>query len=433
MAAMQYPRPGEPIVPRLLRPLVMERRPVTRPDLDTEMLSRFDLGAEVWKRLSPEVCRRLSMLVVDRVQTRVHMLPELTRNCPLPDPGTALTLPIERRTANTIRRGLRMPASAGPWTVERYLGLRRFGGRALVDLLAAVEAHIPAAPVIVEQTPILPIAGDFPSERAFDQALTLITHSLPISEEQAKVELVRAGVVARPVDLGQLARTAVDLGRNAPFHIIDVGGTRMIVRLSDVSTARASYRIAVRAVQGWGTAPIRAVVARLRVVVQAVVEASFVERLLVGIAGFRWLDREDGWFWFAQGRNPLLNDLRKVFSVATRLPFGRLWTALFRTRSGPAASNEAIQQICAAVPGTRIAGGEVTIDRPFDRATHLSEVELRIARLLETTPDGASDAQIRRMAHKVGLPWTPVWRLLRCSPVVERSPNGLYRLLGSTG
>ena len=305
---MQYPRPGEPIVPRLLRPLVMERRPVTRPDLDTEMLSHFDLGSEAWNRLPPEVLRRLSMLVVDRVQTRVHMLPELARNCPLPDPRTALTLPIERRTANTIRRGLRMPPSSGPWTVERYLGLRRFGGRALVDLLAAVEAHVAApSPAIVDATPTSgpSPAGDFPTERALDQALTLITRSLPISEAQAKVELVRAGLVARPIDLGQLARLAVELGRNAPFHIIDVGGSRMIVRLSDVTAARASYRIAVRAVQGWGTAPIRAVVARLRVVVQTVVEASFVERLLVGIAGFRWLDRQDGWFWFTQGRNPL--------------------------------------------------------------------------------------------------------------------------------
>ena len=142
---MRYPRHGEPIVPRLLRPLVIERRPSSHSDGDNELLSRFDLGPEAWSLLPAETCRRLSMLVVDRVQTRVEALPEQALKMPLPDPDEALKLPIEGRTANTLRRECRRGA-AGPWTVERYLGLRRFGGRALVDLLAAMEAAGVAAP-----------------------------------------------------------------------------------------------------------------------------------------------------------------------------------------------------------------------------------------------------------------------------------------------
>jgi hypothetical protein len=36
------------------------------------------------------------------------------------------------------------------------------------------------------------------------------------------------------------------------------------------------------------------------------------------------------------------------------------------------------------------------------------------------------------MSRAVGVPWTTVWRLLRSSPVFEKSPAGLYRLIGST-
>src|SRR5262249_43254529 len=142
---VRYPRKGEAIVPRLLRPLVIERRPAPRSDPDRDMLARLDLGPEAWARLSPATCERLSMLVVDRVQTRIHLLPEFALPHPLPGRRVALSLPLERHTANTIRRTLRT-RGAGPWTVARYLALPRFGGRALVDLLAAVEAREAVAP-----------------------------------------------------------------------------------------------------------------------------------------------------------------------------------------------------------------------------------------------------------------------------------------------
>jgi hypothetical protein len=425
---MRYPRHGEPIVPRLLRPLVIERRLVALADPENEMLTQLDLGPGAWSRLSAETCQRLAMLVVDRVQTRVGALPALTRSTLLPGPEAALALPIERRTANTLRRELRRGAD-GPWTLDRYLAIRRFGGRALVDLLAALEA---SGQLGLEPLAPGPAAvGALPAERRLDAALAFVARQLPLSEEHAQQELLAQGLIDRDVDLAHLAHTAVRLGRNAPFHIIDVGGTRVIVRLADVTAARASYRIALRTVQGWGTATIRAVASQVRAAVHAVVDASFVERMLVGISAFRWLDRRDGWFWFAQGRNPLVSDLRKIFSVAPRLPLARLWAALFRTRLGPPPSPEAIRTLCATIPEARVGHDLVSVERLFDRSAHLNQAENQVARLLEASPAGVSDSQIRKMVRGAGLPWTTVWRLLRCSPVFEKSPAGLYHLIGS--
>src|SRR5262249_39519252 len=102
---MNYPRPGEPIVPRLLRPLVIDRRPSPVPlDSDTELLARDELSASAWGRLMPETCRRVSLLVIDRVQTRLRSLPDAIRDTVLLPPEAALALPIERRTSNTLRR-----------------------------------------------------------------------------------------------------------------------------------------------------------------------------------------------------------------------------------------------------------------------------------------------------------------------------------------
>src|SRR5262245_6479523 len=175
---MNYPRDGEPIVPRLLRPLVLERHPGSlTADPDSELIARDDLGADAWSRLPPEVCRRVSLLVVDRVQTRLRALPEMIRETLLPSPEAAFALPLERRTINTLRRAGGWRGDGGPWTVGRYIAIRRFGGRALVDLLAAFEARAGVSLPTVTNSGLA-------DDRALHRVLLGISRRLPIAETQ---------------------------------------------------------------------------------------------------------------------------------------------------------------------------------------------------------------------------------------------------------
>jgi hypothetical protein len=426
---LPYPRPGEPIVPHLLRPLVLDRRPAPR-TAEGELLALVELGPRAWGRLPALTCQRLGLLVIDRVQTRLGTLPAFARRAPLPDPRTALTLPLERRTANTLRRELaehdRDPP--GPWTVERYLAIRRFGGRALVDLLAAVEAR--GGMVSRELAPGASPPSDVPTEQALHDLLVRVTRQLPLSEADAQAAVVReAGTKAAP-ELSDLVRTAVRLGNDVPFRALDLGGTRMLVRPSELTLAQTTYRLAARAVQGWGAVTVGAVTAQLHAAIPTGVSAAFVERLMIGIATFRWLDREAGWFWLLQPSNPLLAGVRKVLSVVPRLPLERLRAALLRARQGVTLSLEALRQICLAVPGTWITDGVVATAR--HDVVALSEAEQRLVKILRAArPTGIPDTRLRPMVRAVGLPWTPVLRLLHCSPLVERAPDGRFQLVGS--
>jgi hypothetical protein len=62
---------------------------------------------------------------------------------------------------------------------------------------------------------------------------------------------------------------------------------------------------------------------------------------------------------------------------------------------------------------------------------HLNEGETRLVRFLESAGGGLTDAQLRWLVREIGLAWTPIWRLLRSSPLFEQSPEGLFRLVGS--
>ena len=422
---MNYPRPGEPIVPRLLRPLVVERRPIAFPvDPDTELLARDDLGAGVWGRLSPDVCRRVSLLVVDRVQTRMRSLPDVIRDTPLPAPDAALALPLERRTSNTLRRALAVRGGGAPWTVGRYLKIRRFGGRALVDLLAAIEAH---GETVVPSAAHPGAAAD----RKLHESLLMIARQVPIAEDRLDLADQGGSRAARPFDVNRLLRSAAQLGHELSFRVIVLGGTRVVVRLCDLSAAHAIYRIAVRTVRVLGAATIDGITAQVRATTHSSIDAAFTERLLSGLSAFRWLDRDAGWFWFEQRSNPLVANMRKVLSVVTRLPVARLAGVLFRNRTGPRPSREFVQGLCRAVPEVRVADGMVTVEKPLDRRAHLDEQESRLVRFLEAAGRGLSGAQLRWLVREIGLAWTPIWRLLRSSPLFEQSHDGLFRLVGS--
>lgn len=423
---MNYPRHGEPIVPHLLRPLVLERHPSGLPsDRDNDLIARDELGADAWRRLPVEVCRRVGLVVVDRVQTRLRSLPQPIRDTLLPSPEAALALPIERRTINTLRRAGALRTDE-PWTVGRYLSIRRFGGRALVDLLSAFEAR---AGVVLPNLANVGLTDD----RALKRLLLTIAQRLPIAEHLLELNRRPGGRPSDQIDVTSLLKSAAQLGQEFSFRVIDLGGTRVVVHLRDLTVARAAYRIAVRTLRTVGAATTDGIAGQVRATTRSTIDANFVAGLLSGLPAFRWLDREGGWFWFDQRSNPLLANLRKVLSVVPRLPLLRLASVLFRTRAGPRPSSIVVQGLCRAMPEVRVADGMVIVEKAFDRRAHLNEEESRVVRLLETARSGLSDAQLRWLVRDVGLPWTPIWRLLRSSPLFEQSPEGLFRLVGSSG
>ena len=313
-----YPRGGEPIVPRLLREVVIDRHAPS----DLSEIAR--LGSEAWLRYSTETCRRIAVSVVDRVQTRLEGLPERILVTPLPDPTIMLSCRLEPRTANTLRRALTAGGARGSWTLGRYVGLPRFGGRAVVDLLTAVEAHggRTEAPAEIR------------AKREMDVAVAFVTRNLPISERRVREQLgdLRSAPGA-PTCLAELARACVRRGQDVPFRVVELGGVGIAVGLSEVTAARTAYRIAARAVAGWGAASTHAIGAQIRMVSGHTVDAAFVERVLSEIESFRWIDRRTGWFWFVGPTKPLQANVRRILAAKPGISNARLLRTLRRVGS----------------------------------------------------------------------------------------------------
>jgi hypothetical protein len=422
-----YPRPGEPLAPRLLRSLFDE---VTA-ELDPEVAPLFRDGAEIWRRLTPAAGAELGQLFVRRVQGRLASAPRTLLDTALPPPAVVLAhLPLERRTRNTLRRCSDDEAQAPDWTVERYLRIPRFGARALVDILAALDARALGAPLAV--APAAPLAAPRPSEGVLQRAIAIVTRRLPISQDQANQELTRAGLLTHPIDLADLAHATARAGRDPPFRVLDIAGARIAVGPAQMTAAGAAYAIASRAVYNWGATTVRGVSHQVCVVLSLVISAVFVERLLTAVSSFEWLDREGGWFWFTGRPNRLLGDLRKVFAVATRVPLARLWQALTRAGVGPEPPPPPVLgRICATIPGAAVAGDVVVVGPPLAAAAQLSPAESRLVQILrESGPVPAAD--LRRLGHAAGLSRPTLRRLMRASPLLERLPDRSFSLVGTS-
>ena len=356
------------------------------------------------------------MAVVDRVQTRLQGLPAHILDASLPDPATALTFRVERRTANTLRRAIKDGAE-GPWTLKRYLKVPRFGGRAVVDLLAAAEANGGGVN-----------AREIVAERIYDRALTIVARQLPISEKRVNEDLLACGAPT-PFDLRELVRSTVGRGQVALFHVLEIGGARIALRLSQLSAARAAYQVAVRSIQSWGATTIPSVAALVEPAPGSESTDAFVEQVLVDLPAFRWIDRSNRWFWFVGRPNPLLDDLRRILSVTSRLPVARLWSALFHVRPGGAPAPETLGRICCEIPGARIAAGELIFDGRFDRSVYLTETENRLVTTLEAAGGTLPLAELRRAIQAMGLSWTPASHSVRKSPLFTTTADGIVRLL----
>ncbi len=306
--AAKYPRPGEPIVPRLLQEIVFDRYPSTDPGA-ANLYRVAQAGAGAWKRSTAEICRQVAMKVIDRVQSRLQQLPEAVRTAPLADPGTALSYGIERRTFNTLRRAISAGGVDGPWTLGRYLTIPRFGGRAVVDLLAAMEAH---------EGQLARRVGSL-ADRQLEEKVAFIVRNLPISEARVRASARNMPVSdGSKVDLVRLARTWVQRGNSVPFRVVSIGGLRIAVRTSQVTAARVAYRTAARAVAFGGSASVVDITTQLIGVAGVTVEATFVERLFANLVTFHWVDRAAGVFWFAAKPAPFSVAVRRALSTARR-------------------------------------------------------------------------------------------------------------------
>ncbi len=155
----RYPRRGQRIAPETLRPLLNVPIPDGRVGGGTLLC---DLDETAWERFGEKTCRKLAETVVKRLVSQQNPLRARFAKTRMPQiqgqPGPVV-IQVEPRTFNCLKKAGRTSTAEqlAALTFNDVLNFPSFGVKCLVDLLTALEAHLPS---VYKQTPDVTAAAN---------------------------------------------------------------------------------------------------------------------------------------------------------------------------------------------------------------------------------------------------------------------------------
>jgi uncharacterized membrane protein len=309
------------------------------------------------------------------------------------------------------------------WRIRDLIGAARLGPTALVDLLAAREenqrsatpalAYLPAAvsPRGLERvsTPIASRLADFAA---------LVRGRLPLRPDELGDLLISSGLSAARLTVDEVLRLFRDWQLPVPFRTVRRGGAAVLVPPASLASAEALVTTASHLVFHWGLCTLNSVVGRIRSLALADLGAGAAARVLASIPRFRWLDEPSGWFSFVGYSSRVRIAIRKVFSVASRVPLRDLSAALGkRVKALATAPRAAVESYLSEIAGCEIEGDWVKPRASLIPAP-LAGTERAIVEVFRHSGGRVTREVLRRDALAAGVKLAAVRHFIRTSPLV---------------
>ncbi|HET6149416.1 MAG TPA: hypothetical protein VFH68_17910 [Polyangia bacterium] len=382
----------------------------------------------------PVARARAAAEIVRWVGRPLRRLPAEVLDAPIPPPDVILrSWTLGPRTRGALAR-LGTAGGFRSWRVRDLIGAAGLGPAGFVDLLAAREEEarvptprLPAAPAIVTARGVDPVSTPIASRLA-DFAL-LLRGRLPLRPEELGDLLIAAGLSARHLTVDDVIRLFREWQLPIPFRTVRRSGATVLVPPASLASAEALVTTASQLVFHWGLCSLNSVVGRIRSLALADLGAGAAARVLASIPRFRWLDERSGWFSFAGTSSRVRIAIRKVFSVASRVPLRDLSAALAKRVKALATAPRA----AVAAYLSEIAGCAIERDWVSPRASlvpaPLRGNERAIVDVFQRSGGRLTREILRRGALASGVNLAAVRHFIRTSPLVIARARDL-RLVG---
>jgi hypothetical protein len=263
-----------------------------------------------------------------------------------------------------------------------------------------------------------------------DRALQSAAKLVPASPSAVEAALINSGIFGQPFSIASLIAAAEIFSKELPFveaaeHVAPLGNW------APSSTIRTTAR---RLVEHWGATTVTDVEGRLREE-GFEVEPRLLEMTVEALDGFRWLDQERGWFWMVGTRNRLLNQVKKIMSVAGSIDLSELRAGVGRHHrmNGFRPPREVLATLCLDSgdyhrDGDRIYGGPELAD--WQDVLGANE-RMLVQALFDYGPVMRRDDLERIVVGERGLNRSSFYVYLTYSPMLERYAPGVFGLRGS--
>jgi hypothetical protein len=320
--------------------------------------------------------------------------------------------------------------------IRRRIGLEGGGGARLTTIARELGVSRERVSQICRA-----LVRDLKYKRPFapilEQALRLISEQLPAGATETESKIAAHGLSDGALPLEAISNLAGLFGRKAGFSVATGGTKRFAVGPSFQRLPGLIVRVAKRSVQRFGVATLDDVAAQVAEHVRGVASAALTglaKEVLGNHEGLQWLDSEGRWFWVSSvQRNRLLNQIRKIVSVAPRVHVSELREGVRRhpRMQGFAPPRVVLLELCRRVRGYRVEGDWIVGDPHPDWRKVLGRVEQALVSVLEEHGPLMDRAKLEAHCLGRGMKKSTFYVSLDTSPVIARFARGVYGLRGA--
>jgi len=261
--------------------------------------------------------------------------------------------------------------------------------------------------------------------------LAAVQEGVPCAATDLEKSLVAQRLIEKKTRAAGVIRTLDAISCDLKYLVIGPPEHQVIIAADDAEVARRIESAAKAHLRKLGCSSIQSIVDQLSS--KAEVSYEFVEAVIQSLPGFRWLEREIGWFWLQmQCRNPLRKQIRKVLSVAHVIGIAELRGALRRDyRRYAIPPVRILREFCRQIPECHVYGDQIVADQ-FEQAEDvLRGDELILVRLLLRHGPVCKRKQLQRLARAAGVSAPSFWRCVNYCPTISRFAEGVYGLTGA--
>ncbi len=264
------------------------------------------------------------------------------------------------------------------------------------------------------------------------KCLEFVRGRLPCAAATLEADLTGVGLVGSNFRLEQLANLAVMLNLER-FTVLKTGDARLALSLKQAQRQRRIRATARKNVAHWGASTVEDVAGVLTRSDLTDADHLLVRMTIEQLPGFRWLDREAGWFWMARApRNALLSRLRKILSIAPRVSAKEIRAGIQRDlrMGGFAPPRRVIVELCRQL-GFTVEGDFVRAIQTIAPENVLSPAQLALVNLLRKHGGALTRQNLIELAEQNGISRASLSMLLQYSPIIVHLAHAIYGLVGA--
>lgn len=280
--------------------------------------------------------------------------------------------------------------------------------------------------------------GTRPMTPLLDEALALFAANIPCEASSVKALLVDAGLSARGIDGAGMLSLAEFFGHDLDAVLVEIGAVRLVVDRNFECLVGKARQTARKLIGAHGVTTVAEVTSELWGELDEAEQErreAFVRLELDAEPTVVWLDEDRRWLWLTgipDGRNRLLNNIRKVLSVSGEIDATDLRRAVRRDwrMGGYAPPARILLALAEAVPELERSDQVIKSLRPYSREEHLSDTEYIIVEVILSHGGVMRFDSLRNIVLDYGVGDSAFKQRMSQSPVIRKYAPCVYGLSG---